>query len=327
MAKRIPWDEQIGRRLKLRDLFVFLTVAEYGSMGRAAAKLGVSTPSISEVIAGLEHAVGAQLFDRSPKGVVTSPYGDALRLRTLAAFDELRQGIRDIEFLDDPYAGELTIGCPESITAGFLLPILQRLTSDYPDVHYHIRQVQQPTVEFPELLERKVDLVLARWGNDPGKDAIDSNLKVEILFNDPFSLVVSQKSKWARRRKVDLAELVDESFIAPSVDAWGGALLVDAFKRRGLPPPAFVISTLSIPLRNELVASGGLITLLPASVVRTFRDRYSLKVLPIELPAHRSPVGIVMLQNRTLSPVVNLFIQCARETAKVITDRVAARDS
>jgi len=77
MAKAIEWDRQIGRRLRLRDLFVFLTVAEIGSMGRAAAKLGVATPSISEVIAGLEHAVGARLLDRSPKGVVTTRYGEA----------------------------------------------------------------------------------------------------------------------------------------------------------------------------------------------------------------------------------------------------------
>lgn len=326
MAKPIPWDQQIGRRLRLRDLFVFLTVAECGSMGRAAAKLDVSTPSISEAIAGLEHAVGARLFDRSPKGVVTTPYGDALRVRALAAFDELHQGIRDIEFIDDPHAGELTIGCPESITAGFLLPIMQRLMSAYPLVRYHVRQVQQPTVEYPELHDRKVDLVLVRWGNDPEKDAVDSDLHTEILFNDPFLLVVSQTSKWARRRKLDLAELVGEAFIAPAVDAWGGALVADAFKRRGLSPPAFKISTLSIPLRNELIADGDFITLLPASVVQTFRNRYSLKVLPIELPAHRSPVGIVMLKNRTVSPVVNLFIRCAREIAKSITNEMSARD-
>jgi DNA-binding transcriptional LysR family regulator len=141
MAKAIEWDRQIGRRLRLRDLFVFLTVAEIGSMGRAAAKLGVATPSISEVIAGLEHAVGARLLDRSPKGVVTTPYGEALLARIRAAFDELRQGIRDIEFIGDAQAGELRIGCPESITAGFLLPILQRLTSIYPRLLFDVRQV------------------------------------------------------------------------------------------------------------------------------------------------------------------------------------------
>jgi DNA-binding transcriptional LysR family regulator len=304
--------------LRLRDLFVFLTVAECGSMGKAGAKLGVSTPSISEVIAGLEHALGARLLDRSPQGVVATPYGEALLVRARAAFDELRQGMRDIEFIGDAQAGELRIGCPESITAGFLLPILERLTAAYPRVRYHVRQVQQPTVDYPELHERKVDLVLARWGDDPRKDEINSDLAVEILFNDPFLLVVSASSKWARRRKVDLAELVDEPFIIPAADAWGGALFAEAFRQQGLAPPNAAISTLSIPLRNEFIGSGRFITLLTRSVVRTFGERYRLKMLPIQLPAHRSPVGIVRLKNRTLGPVVNLFIDCARDVAASI---------
>ena len=320
MARHIDWEAQIGRRLRLRDLFVFLSVVEFGSMGRAAAKLGVATPSVSEVIAGLEHAVGARLLDRSPKGVATTPYGKALLARTRAAFDELRQGIRDIEFIGDAEAGELRIGCPESITAGVLLPILRRLTSLYPRLSFDIRQVQQPTVDYPELHDRKVDLVLARWGDDPDTAGIDSELEVEILLNDPYFLVSSQSSKWARRRKLDLADVVDAPFIIPPVDAWGGALVAEAFRRRRLPLPNIVISTLSISLRNELSGGGDFITLLTKSVVRTFGERYSLKVLPIALPAHRSPVGIVMLKNRTIAPAVKLFIQCAREVAKSLAD-------
>jgi DNA-binding transcriptional LysR family regulator len=322
MAKAIEWDRQIGRRLRLRDLFVFLTVAEIGSMGRAAAKLGVATPSISEVIAGLEHAVGARLLDRSPKGVVTTPYGEALLARTRAAFDELRQGIRDIEFIGDAQAGELRIGCPESITAGFLLPILQRLTSIYPRLLFDVRQVQQPTIDYPELRDRKVDLVLARWGDDSYAAEMSGELQVEILLNDPFALVASRNSKWGRRRRLDLGELTDARFIIPPSDAWGGALVVEAFRRRGLPIPNLVISTLSISLRNEMIAGGDFVTLLTRSVVRTFGKRYSLKVLPIGLPTHRSPVGVVMLKNRTVAPAVKLFIQCAREVATSMTHQL-----
>jgi DNA-binding transcriptional LysR family regulator len=318
MARHIAWDQQIGRRLRLRDLFVFLTVAECGSMGKAGAKLGVSTPSVSEVIAALEHALGVQLLDRSPQGVVATPYGEALLLRARAAFDELRQGVRDIEFIGDAQAGELRIGCPESITAGFLLPILRRLTKVYPRVSYHVRQVQQPTTEYPELRDRKVDLVLARWGDDPSMDEISKDLDVEILFNDPFFLVVSRNSKWARRRKLDLADLVDEPFIIPPAEAWGGALIAEAFRQRGLAPPNAVVSTLSIPLRNGLIDDGAFITLLTQSVIRTYGERSALKMLPIALPAHRSPIGIVMLKNRTLAPVVKLFVQSAREIAQAI---------
>jgi DNA-binding transcriptional LysR family regulator len=325
MPGAIHWEEQIGRRVKLRDLFVFFTVVECGSMAKAGVKLGVSTPSVSAVIAGLEHVLAVRLLDRSPQGVVMTAYGEALLARARAAFDELRQGIKEIEFIGDPHAGELRIGGPESITAGLLLPILRKLSTAYPRVRYQVRQVQQPTVEYPELHERKVDIVMSRWGDDLVKDDSGQELDTEVLLNDPFFLVASRTSSWARRRKIDLGDLADAPLIIPPGDAWGGALVTEAFKRRGLKPPNVIVSTLSIPLRNELVSTGRFVTLLPASVIHTFGKRYALKVLPVELPAHRSPVGIVTLKNRTLTPVVQLFVQCARDVAKAIAALTAAR--
>ena len=113
MPRRIDWESQIGRRLRLRDLYVFSSVVRLGSMGKAAQELGVSQPAVSEVIADLEHGLGVRLLDRGPQGVSATVYGVALERRSVAAFDELKQGIKDIEFLSDPTAGEIRIGCPE----------------------------------------------------------------------------------------------------------------------------------------------------------------------------------------------------------------------
>src|SRR4051812_30284528 len=125
MRKRIEWEGQIGRRLRLRDLYVFSSVVRLGSMAKAAQSLGVSQPAISEVVADLEHALGVRLLDRNAQGVIATVYGTALERRSVAAFDELKQGIKDIEFLSDPTAGEVRIGCPESISAATLQPIIE----------------------------------------------------------------------------------------------------------------------------------------------------------------------------------------------------------
>src|SRR6266436_6672766 len=101
MAKIIDWEDHIGRRLRLRDLRVFFAVVQCGRLSKAAAQLRVSHPAISQVIADLEHALGARLFDRSSRGVEPTIYARALLVRGRAAFDELKQGIRDIEFLTD----------------------------------------------------------------------------------------------------------------------------------------------------------------------------------------------------------------------------------
>src|SRR5262250_2470747 len=114
MVRKIDWDSQIGRRLKLRDLHVFSTVVQSGSMGEAARQLGVSTPAVSEVIANLEHALGVRLLDRGAQGIEPTVYGDALLTRSVAVFDDLKQIIRDIQFLSDATTGEIRIGCMEA---------------------------------------------------------------------------------------------------------------------------------------------------------------------------------------------------------------------
>src|SRR3954467_2531077 len=131
MLKKIDWDRQIGRRLRLRDLHVFSTVAQCGSMSKAAAQLEVSPPTVSEIIANLEHGIGVRLLDRSPRGVEPTRYGHALLKRTLVVFDELKQGIKDIEYLSDPTLGEVRIACTTA-TMGFIPQVVQCFAQQYP---------------------------------------------------------------------------------------------------------------------------------------------------------------------------------------------------
>src|ERR1700716_1091796 len=155
MARKIDWESQIGRRLRFRDLYVLFTVGQGGSMAKAAVQLGVSQPSVSEVMADLEHALGVRLLDRSPQGIEPTMYANALLKRSRVAFDELKQGIRDIEFLADPTVGEVRIGCPESLAAGVLPTIIDQFSRQHPRVRFQIGQVNtlNTRFEFPELRE------------------------------------------------------------------------------------------------------------------------------------------------------------------------------
>src|ERR1044071_4962048 len=224
------WEQHIGRRLRLRDLFVFFRVVDCGSMTKAAAKLGVATPSISDVIADIEHALGVRLLDRTNKGVLPTRYGQALLARAHAAFDELRQGIRDIEFISDPAGGEVRIGCSESLLA-FIVLGSGRLSRRHPRMRCHVEQVHWPTVRFPESNERKIDLALARLAGPLGGS--EQDLQVEVLFDDPFLAVVGPNSKWGRRRRLDLAELANEQWLLTPLDVLAGHFVTKAFEERG----------------------------------------------------------------------------------------------
>jgi DNA-binding transcriptional LysR family regulator len=126
MPRKIDWESQIGRRLKLRDLHVFYTVVQHGSMAQAAVQLGVSQPAVSELIANLEHSLGVRLLDRSSQGVAPTMYGNALLKRSVAAFDELKQSIRDIEYLADPTTGEIKIACSPAIAFTVMPHVFER---------------------------------------------------------------------------------------------------------------------------------------------------------------------------------------------------------
>src|SRR3954453_23319922 len=102
--------DRAGRQMKLQDLHVLMIVVQAGSMRKAATLLNTSQPAISRSIAELEDAIGVRLLDRSPQGVEPTAYVLALLDGGTAAFDDLQQAVKNIEFLADPTAGDVRIG-------------------------------------------------------------------------------------------------------------------------------------------------------------------------------------------------------------------------
>jgi DNA-binding transcriptional LysR family regulator len=306
----------IGRRLRFRDLQVFFTVVQCGSMARAAVELGITQPAVSGVVADLEHAFGVRLFDRSNQGVEPTVYGRALLKRGLAAFDELKLGIRDIEFLADPARGEVRVGCPDSIAGAILAPLAREFCRDFPEVSLTIDSVPTPTLEVPELRARELDVVLARlsrpWVDDPRGD----DLNIEILFNDEVVIAAGASSRWARRRKLELADLHDASWIGASRQTLTTSLMGQTFRAAGLPVPKMHVVSFSVQLRAHLLATGDFVTAMPKSMLRLNPECKNLKQLPIRLPNASFPLAIVTLKARTLTGAVELFLDRLRSYVK-----------
>jgi DNA-binding transcriptional LysR family regulator len=315
MASHIHWEKNIGRRFQLRDLQVFFSVAERCSMAKAAADLGVTQPSISAAIAGLETSLGARLFDRTPRGVELTPVGRALLHRARVAFDELRQGVRDIEFLKEPDVGEVRIGCPEFIAAGFLPGVIDLLSRKYPGISLIVAQVNTPTLEFRELDERRLDVVLALLAV-PDARRVPQDYTVEVLFEDRLCVVAGGNNPWIRRKKIDFTQLSKEPWIVGLFDTPGASWLADMFRAQGADFPKRYVATFSLHLRNNMAATGRFIATMAESTFDRAADRYHLKKLPVQIPAPAWPVAAITLRNRNLSPVVGRFLDCARAVAK-----------
>ena len=308
------WTDRVGRRLKLRDLHILLAVAKSGSMGKAAADLAISQPSVSKAIADVEHTIGLRLLDRGPHGIEPTIYGRALLKCGVAVFDELRHGVRELEFLTDPTAGELRIGCTETMAAGFVSAVIHRLSRQYPRAVFYLVPADRATLLDRELRQRTVELAItATAGLKPEGDT-----SVEILFDDRFVIMTGTRSKWFRRRKVALADLIDEPWVLPPPDSPPGLNIAAVFRASGLEPPRANMVSFSIPMHHHLAATGQFVTILPMSMLR-FGKHLPLKLLPVETSEQPYPIGIITLKNRTLSPLAQVFINCAREVAKPLT--------
>jgi DNA-binding transcriptional LysR family regulator len=307
----MEWTDRIGRRLKPRDLHVFMAVAECGNMAKAADGLAISRPVVSKTIADLERTLGVHLFDRSPQGVELTLYGRALLRRSVAVFDELRQSVEEIEFLSDASAGELRVGCPETMIAGFVPAIIDHLAVQHPKVVFTTEVGSIDHLQFHSLRDRKCQLVIGRVLS-PTIDAPD--IDAETLFYEQVFVVVSRDSVWARRRKISLGQMLDAPWILTQFEMEPGAPMAEAFHNIG--GPRTTIWSGSLNFRNNLLATGRYVTVMPQSVLRFGPQRTWFKVLPIDLPRWRLPVSIMTLKNRTLSPVAQLFIERARELAR-----------
>jgi DNA-binding transcriptional LysR family regulator len=307
----MQWKDRIGRRLKLQDMHILLAAVEAGSMAKAAEHLAISQPVVSRSIAGLEHTLGVRLLDRSRSGIVPTLYGRALLAHGLAAFNELKRGVNAIESLADPTTGELHIGSTEPIAAGLLGAIIEELTAKYPRLAFHVTLGYPPEMQDRELRTRSVDLIIGRVpALIPAEDT-----DVEVLFDDKLHVIASAQNSWARRRKIKLADLINEPWCLFPPESFPGQRVAAAFRASKLELPRATVTTTSTQLTHRMLATGRFLSTRPGSMMH-FSPQSTLKALPVEPPIEPWPVGIVTLKNRTLSPAAQLFIDCARKMSK-----------
>src|SRR5215475_1272325 len=310
----MQWSDRIGRRIKLRDLHVLQAVAHAGSMTKAANELAISVPVVSKAIADLEHTVGVPLLDRSPQGVEPTAYGLALMHRSGIAFEELRQGIKDIECLADPTAGEVRIGTTPPLSASFVSAIIDRLSRRHPRMVFRVAS-EGSGAQRRELIDRRVDFSITRKQGPIDEDQVS----FEFLFDSPYFVVTGANNPWVRRRRIALAELMDELWALPAPDGGFGAFVVEAFRASGLGLPRTSVIGTAYEIRASLLKTDRFLSIMPEFWLQFPEPHPFIKKLPVKLAIASGPIGIMTLKNRALSPVAQLFIAEAREVAKGLT--------
>jgi DNA-binding transcriptional LysR family regulator len=307
------WDDRIGRRLRLKDLHTLQTVAEVGSMAKASEHLALSQPAISKAIADMEHTLGAPLLDRTSRGVELTDCGRLLVERARVIFDEIRLGVKEIEHRADPTQGEVRIGTTEPAT-GIVSEIISQLVRKHPRITYRVSVSDTDTLE-RQLRERALDVLVTGWATP----RVAEDLAAEVLYSAPLSVMADKNHRLVARKKVRLADLMEERWTLSPPDSFLGRIVADAFRRRGLQLPPTVVSTISIYMRLNLLANGGFLTVLPSPMLRQRSTRAWLRALDVDL-GDSLFAALITVKKRRSTGAVKLFQEGGRSVCREIFD-------
>lgn len=307
--------DHVLKRLKLRDLRILAAVAKAGSMARAARQMSMSQPAVSKAMQDLETILGARLFDRTSRGIEPTAFGSTMLRRVTAALDELSQGASDLEFLANPERGELRVVCSEGMASGILPVILQRLLDERPGLSFHVFASDTPDHSYGGLVaSREVELALGRYP----KPFVSADLEAEHLFDDALVVVAGKQHPAVRRRKLELSQLLEQTWIMMPPHAAVASVMQSVFVAADLPMPKAAVYTMSIHVRYSMLASGKCISMLPASSLRASPFRNLVAVLPVRLPGAPGPVGLIKVKGHTLSPIAELFAEATRVVSREV---------
>ncbi len=289
-------------RLDLRLVEYFVAVAEELHFGRAAQRLHIAQPSLSQQIRRLEEQLGVMLFERTSRNVELTAAGEALLSE---GHRVLSQAQHAIETTRAAGAARLTVGFYGS-AAGALLPeVLRAFATSHPSFDVSVRELLLGSID--DILEGKVNLAFTRLL--PGQ----TELEVEILAHEPRLAALPITHPLATRESLTFKDLRDESFITnPVVDDDGPPPRWLAEQRRHGLPGRVARKAISVQEILALVASGRGVCLVPSAVSQQ-HPRADVSYVPVG-EADPAVVSIARRPGRP-SPAVEAFIQTAREVA------------
>jgi len=258
----------------VRHLWLFLAVAEEENFSKAAKRLGMSQPPLTEQIQALEQSLKLTLFERSRRGAKLTPVGAAI----LPAVRKFAQQVERLELaVREAAAGQtgvLTIGAISSAMLDVLPPLLATLRQRHPELTVSVREIDSAEA-IPSLESGDIDLAFARLEGDMGESIGSMPLK-----QDKLAVALPKGHRFAEMAHIRLASLVDEDFVmfARQVspvyfDGLTAACLAHGFS------PRVIHETRSVASQVAFVGCGQGIALVPASMKKLAPENVVLRPL------------------------------------------------
>lgn len=313
-------DRFIRSRLKTRHLVLLDELGGHHSILHAAIAAHMTQPAASKMLSELEQQLGAQLFERLPRGVTPTPFGEIMIRRARAALAEMNLAHQEVMNLMSGLNGRVAVGTVLTPATDLLPSAVLLLKNSYPKLHVAI-EVDASKSLLARLRSGQLEMMVGRI-LDP---EASGELNFEPLNDEPHCIFVRAGHPLLGRDPLRLDDLAKAGWILPAQGSILRDRLTALFLSAGLALPEQTIETTSLPLITQLLAQSDMVVALPRAVVRTYIENRLLVALPIALELRLDPYGIVTRRNHPLSPGGQAMLQALRVTALAASQATCPR--
>jgi DNA-binding transcriptional LysR family regulator len=298
-------------RLKTRQLLLLIALDDFRNIHRASEELHMTQPAASKQVKDLEEMLGVRLFDRLPRGMEPTIYGETMIRHARMALTRLSLAHDDIVALRAGLAGQVEVGVIMTPAMALLPRAIARIKEKSPLVRIGV-QVEPSNVLLDQLQRGKLDFMIGRIL----ETGDTSGLLYEGLTEEPTCAVVRPGHPLLERRDLALADIAPLPWIVPPHGSILRHRFDMMFHRAGLEPPVNVVDTTALLLVLSLLQQTDSLHVMPIEVAQYYASLKVLKVLPIELPCKMDAFGIIKLRDHLLSPAAEQLLGAVRVAAQ-----------
>jgi DNA-binding transcriptional LysR family regulator len=298
-------------RLKTRQLLLVVALADEGGIHRAAAALNMTQPAASKLLRELEETIGAILFERLPRGMRPTLYGEALIRHARAALGSLDQAHEELAALKAGHLGQVAVGAITSPGLRLVPPAVAAVKGTHANIRVSV-EIDTSNVLLERLAQDKLDIVVGRLSAEHDK----LHLRYEPLTGEPVSAVVRPGHPLLDRTSVSLADVERAAWVVPPAGSVLRHRFELMFQRASLAPPANVVETAALLFITRVLEQSDMIAVLAEDVARYYAAHGIVTVLPIEMDCRMDDFGIITRTGRLYSPAASVMVDAIRAAAR-----------
>jgi DNA-binding transcriptional LysR family regulator len=308
MPTSMPWF--LRARLKTRQLMLLIAIGDEGNIHRAAEILNMSQPAASKLLKDLEDVLGISLFERLPRGMRPTWYGETMIRHARIALSSLAQAGSELEALKTGRFGEVSVGAITGPAVSLIPQAVAIVAREHPDLRLQLA-VESSDVLVERLTQCKLDIMVGRLLEAHDK----TNLSYERLADEPVCAVVRPGHPMLSNSSLTLRHLEQADWIVPPMGSVLRHRFELMFQEAGLGIPPHLIETSSLLFITKMLQQSDFVAVVPTDVARYYASYGMIAMLPIQLSCTMEAFGIIMRKDWLLSPAAKVVLRALRTAA------------